>query len=71
MSKKHVVCFDELKEYSFRHCICGACGKGQQKSIDCTTQPVTQRIFFDVLDHGRVIYSGPDIVEAINAYNNA
>jgi hypothetical protein len=71
MSKKHVVSFDELKEHSFRQSICGSYGKKESKSLECVVKPPSQSVLYQVFDHGIAIYNGRDIVEAINAYNNA
>ena len=65
------ISIDDATDFVARQQLFGCYGGGNHLSIDVLTSVRDKRVWFEFSDRRTVVYSGPDLQEAIDLYNAA
>jgi hypothetical protein len=67
---KHIVKLEDFDiNHKYGHDIAASYGSGSHKSLSIIFS-MTKKSYFEVKDEDNVIYSGEDLLKAIEIYNN-
>ncbi|WP_305910441.1 hypothetical protein Q9L42_021265 (plasmid) [Methylomarinum sp. Ch1-1] len=69
--RNHEVTKDDFLMFFPKARLCGQYGDGKNKAIDVVTDPVGKRVWYEFINSNQVVYTGPDLAEAIEYYNAA
>lgn len=69
--QNHEVTEHDFLEFFPKARLCGQHGGGKNKAIDVVTDPVGKRVWYEFSTNHAVVYTGPDLAEAIEYYNAA
>ena len=69
--KNHAVEISDFEGFETTNTMCGSAGHGKQKRLDVITDPVKQRVWYELIVDHTGVYNGADLVEALQMYNDA
>jgi hypothetical protein len=67
---KHTVKLEDFDiNYKYKHDIAASYGEGSHKELSIIFS-MTKKSYFEVSDKSNILYSGEDLLKAIEVYNN-
>jgi hypothetical protein len=69
--KQHIIKKEEFQPlpYVIKHELAGSYGEDSNKTLNVKIDIFSKEIFYEVLDHKKVMFGGVDFDKAIEAYN--